>query len=254
MRKVAFLVGNDTFPQDSSIPSLRFPLYDAKDLEEILGDKDSCGFETKLYLNKPSQTVLGDFEETTTRADLTKNDTILFYYSGHGILRGNDLCLVSNETQRARRGTTSIEANKVLGLLRESQAKRRVLILDCCYSGAIGTKGGDAEDTLSTLAHSFGTCILTASTALQAAKEREDVDRQKGNGVFTKALIDCLREPSKDSITVDDLYLYAFARLKDSPQTPKKLGNKRASPLKSEISSRNESNLFHIQLHFRTNA
>lgn len=103
MRKVAFLVGNDTFPQDSSIPSLRFPLYDAKDLEEILGDKDSCGFETKLYLNKPSQTVLGDFEETTTRADLTKNDTILFYYSGHGILR-ETTCALFRMKRRGRGG------------------------------------------------------------------------------------------------------------------------------------------------------
>jgi hypothetical protein len=52
MRKIAFLVGNDTFPEDpKNIPPLRFPQNDATGLAEILGDKETCGFETKLYLN-----------------------------------------------------------------------------------------------------------------------------------------------------------------------------------------------------------
>ena len=236
MRKVAFLVGNDTFPEYASIPSLRFPQNDVNDLAEILGDRETCGFETKLYLNKSSQTVLGDFEETSQ--GLEEKDTILFYYAGHGILRGTELCLASIETKNKRHGATSIEAKKVLEFLRESNAKRRVLILDCCYSGAIGTpyRGGNAEDALTASAHSSGTCILTASTAIQRAAARENeeqTDRQKGNGVFTKALIDCLREPSKECITVDDLYQFAFIRLGDSSQTPKKLGEQEGLP--SEI-------------------
>lgn len=261
MRKVAFLVGNDTFP---TIPSLRFPQNDVNDLAEILGDRETCGFETKLYLNKSSQTVLGDFEETSQ--GLEEKDTILFYYAGHGILRGTELCLASIETKNKRHGATSIEAKKVLEFLRESNAKRRVLILDCCYSGAIGTpyRGGNAEDALTASAHSSGTCILTASTAIQRAAERENeeqTDRQKGNGVFTKALIDCA-SPARSVLpltTCTSLLSYASG-------IPHKLrknwGNKKAYRLKSEILSRswpdwlskNESNLFHLQLHFRTNA
>jgi uncharacterized caspase-like protein len=173
MRKIAFLVGNDTFPEDSSILRLRYPQCDAKDLAEILGNKDTCGFETKLYLNKSSQDVLGDFEETTRAGDLTKNDTILFYYSGHGILWENELCLASIETKRARLNATSIEAGKVLKYLQRSYAKRRVLILDCCHSGVIGFKGGDTDNTITRLADSYGTFILTASTANQYAEEKE---------------------------------------------------------------------------------
>jgi uncharacterized caspase-like protein len=162
VRKVAFLVANDKFPEDPSIPSLRFPQNDANDLAEILGDKETCGFETRVYLNKPSQFVLGDFEETSL--ELTKYDTILFYYSGHGILRGKGLCLASTETKRARLSATSIEAETIF-------------------------RGGDAENALNALAHSFGSYILTASTAIQKAEEREkddDTDRYKGNGIFTR--------------------------------------------------------------------
>src|SRR5208283_509408 len=103
---------------------------------------------------------------------------------------------------------------------------RRVLILDCCHSSAIETifRGGDSENALTALAQSFGSYILTASTAIQLAEEREkedDKDRQKGNGVFTKALIDCLREGPKERITINDLYEYAQSRLKISAmQTP----------------------------------
>jgi hypothetical protein len=79
------------------------------------------------------------------------------------------------------------------------------------------------------LAHSYGSYILTASTAIQLA---EETDRQKGNGVFTKALIDCLHEGLKESITIDDLYNYAFKRLRDSAnQTPKKLAEQEGLPI-----------------------
>jgi hypothetical protein len=43
--------------------------------------------------------------------------TLLFYYSGHGKLRGNELCLVSNESITASLGATSIRARLVLEYL-----------------------------------------------------------------------------------------------------------------------------------------
>ena len=55
MRKVAFLVANDTFPEDPSIPPLRFTQNDEMDFEEVLSDAETCGFEPKLYLNENSQ-------------------------------------------------------------------------------------------------------------------------------------------------------------------------------------------------------
>jgi hypothetical protein len=82
MRKIAFLVGNDTFSEDPSIPPLRFPQNDANELAEILGDKETCGFETIPYLNKTSLEILSDLDEISR--ELTQDDTLLFYYSGHG--------------------------------------------------------------------------------------------------------------------------------------------------------------------------
>jgi Caspase domain/WD domain, G-beta repeat len=217
MRKIAFLVGNDTCPKDPSIPPLRFAQNDAREFAEVLKDRETCGFETRLYLNRPSQDVLTDLDQIS--GGLAQDDTLLFYYSGHGKLRGNELCLVSNETTTTSLGATSIRTRLVLEYLQGSLARRRILILDCCHSGAAASiyRAVDSKSTLDGLADSFGSYILTASTTIELAEERE----KDGHGVFTKALIDCLREGPKDRITINDLYEYAHSRLKVSArQTP----------------------------------
>ncbi|MGH6836222.1 MAG: caspase family protein [Methylocella sp.] len=248
MRKVAFLVGNNTCPKDTSIPPLRFAQNDARKLADVLQDPDTCGFETKLYLNQPSQDVLTDLEQIS--GQLMEDDTLLFYYSGHGKLRGDELCLVSNESTTVSLVATSIRARLVLEYFQRSLARRRILILDCCHSGAIGHnyKGGDAKSALEGLAHGFGSYILTASTAIQLAEERE----KDGHGVFTKALIDCLQKGPKDRITIYDLYEYALSQLRVSAQqtplfwalqqegTPVEIGNYQAKHERERLELHNQ--------------
>jgi hypothetical protein len=153
MRKVAFLAANDEFPEDDSIPRLRFPQNDAIDLAEILGDKESCGFEPHVHVNEPSYKVLEDLYGISDQ--LTEDDTLLFYYSGHGMRHKNELFLVSRNTRLSKLMPTSVKASEVLGYLRDSYCKRRILILDCCYSGVIGLqyKAADTESSLDALAN-----------------------------------------------------------------------------------------------------
>jgi uncharacterized caspase-like protein len=184
MRKIAMLVANDIFPEDASIPPLRFTQNDASVLKEVLDDPETCGFETKIYLNETSQKVL-DLEEIS--GELEPDDTLLFYYAGHGKLRKDgQLCLASKDTTMANLRARSIRARDVLTYLQESNARRRVLILYCCQSGAIRRefRGDDLHSALAGLADSFGSYILTASTAIQLAEERE----KDGHGVSPRLL------------------------------------------------------------------
>ena len=231
MRKVAMLVANDTFPKDASLPPLRFAHDDASALADVLSDKESCGFDTTVYHNCASHTILNNVEKAA--GELGAEDTLLFYYAGHGKLRRNGkLFLATDDTSAETLSTTAIGAEQILDLMRESRAQRRVLILDCCHSGAIGGayRSGDLSDTLGGLAQSFGSYILTASTAIQLAEERET----EGHGVFTHALIEGLRtgEAAKQNkITISDLHEYACARLApSSPQTPLLWALKQAGP------------------------
>src|ERR1700731_3241710 len=100
MRKVAFLVANDEFPEDDSIPPLRFPRNDAIDLAEILGDKESCGFEPHVHVNEPSYKVLEDLYGISDQ--LAEDDTLLFFYSGHGMRHKNELFVVSRNTRLSK--------------------------------------------------------------------------------------------------------------------------------------------------------
>ncbi len=222
MSKIAFLVATDECPQDPGIPRLLFPKSDAETLAEILADKETCGFEPHVHVNEPSYVVLEDLYSIC--GQLKADDTLLFYYSGHGVRHRNELCLVSSNTKLAALIPTSIKAADVLGCLRDSSAKRRI------YSGTIGLvyKAADADSSLDALGNDFGTCILTASTSIQQSEERE----KDGHGLFTKALIDCLREPQKESINVDDWYLYAVNRFRVSEsQKPTKCGYVEGGPI-----------------------
>jgi hypothetical protein len=88
-------------------------------------------------------------------------------------------------------------------------------------------RAADTESSLDALANDNGTCILTASTSIQLSEERE----KDGHGLFTKALIDCLREPRKETINVDDWYLYALDQLRVSGQKPTKCGYVEGHPI-----------------------
>ena len=192
MRKVAFLVANDTFPKDPSIPPLRFTQNDAREFAEVLEDPETCGFETRLYLNRPSQEVLTDLDQVS--GELGQDDTLLFYYSGHGKLRGNELCLVSNETITTSLGATSIRTRLVLEYLQGSLARRRIFILDCCHSGAIASiyKAVDSKSALDGLAnsyrqlHPYGFDDDPASGRAGKGRSRrlyQDVDRLPAGGI-----------------------------------------------------------------------
>ena len=79
------------FPDDQSIQTLLFPQYDAKELAKVLEDPETCGFEAELYLNKSSWEIAPDMEMLS--GELTADDTLLFYYSGHGKLSGSRICV-----------------------------------------------------------------------------------------------------------------------------------------------------------------
>ena len=106
------------------------------------------------------------------------------------------------------------------------------MVLDCCHSGAIGQefRGGDVASGLSDLAKNTGTYILTASTAIQLAEERETVGThgKSGNGIFTGYFIEALETGAieccdSDDITIDAVYDYIQRRIpSEASQQPQR--------------------------------
>jgi hypothetical protein len=130
------------------------------------------------------------------------------------------LHLIAADTKATALNGTGVPIETVIRVMQESRCRQRVLILDCCHSGAVGAefRGGKLSDSLGDLARNTGTWILTASTAIQTAEERESTDSADGpgHGVFTRYFIDGLEKgeaPTSsdgETITIDGIYDYVY--------------------------------------------
>ena len=121
----------------------------------------------------------------------------------------------------------------MLDQLKHCRARRQVLILDSCFSGAFahGAKG-EADLGLRDrfLGQGRGRIVLTASTATEYSFEGDPTDAAVPAGsVFTAALVQGLRTGAADTdrdghVSVDDAYAYVFNHVQavGAAQTPQR--------------------------------
>ncbi|XVV06619.1 caspase, EACC1-associated type [Actinosynnema sp. CA-248983] len=231
-RRLALLIATYDY-EDAGLRRLTTPAHDAETLAEVLADPSIAGFEVTTLVNEPLHRVgraIGEFYRDRRRDDLT-----LLYFTGHGLKDDEGrLYLAMTNTMRDNLLFTGLPAEQV-GLAVEGCASRRkILVLDCCYSGAFPAgRRTKADPTVHTLERfqGRGRTVLTASDATQYSFEGAgDQPRgQAAQSVFTRYLVAGLRDGSADldgdgDITVDELYSYAYDRVVEEmpQQRPKK--------------------------------
>jgi TPR repeat protein len=222
--RVAFLIGTQTFRPDSGLLPLRGPANDIAALARLLHDPERGQFKVHEFLDKPSYEILPNISEALNVA--APDDLFLIYYSGHGKLdRSGRLCLATVDTRHGALLATSIPALNLRNLVEESDCTQVVLLLDCCYSGAVedGLRGGDLDSQLHVIENARGFYILTATSDMQTAKETELVFADVVMGRFTAALVDGIESGDADpgrkgQILLSDLRRYLEKVVKG--QTP----------------------------------
>ncbi|MCK5564327.1 MAG: caspase family protein [Planctomycetes bacterium] len=194
-----------------------FPLNgcvnDANAIANVLethGD-GSPNFSTRL-LTSPAETI--------DRASLRKNieslfagesDIALFYFSGHGLVKSTGGYIVTTDFKKYDEG---VAMDEILNLANQSKAKDKVIILDCCYSGAFGSPrltGGVIAQL------SEGLSALTASRDCETSIEK------CGSGIFTSLVVDALQGGAADlrgHITPGSIYSYVDQALGAWDQRP----------------------------------
>jgi tetratricopeptide (TPR) repeat protein len=186
-KRVAFLIGNQTFLSDSGLLPLRGPANDLTSLARLLRDPEHGRFEVSEFLDKPSHEILPEIEQALS--ETVQNDLLLIYYSGHGKLdRNGRLCLATANTRQSALLATSIPARHLCDLVELADCDQVVLLLDCCYSGAVGLRG-DVESELRVVENASGFYIMTASSEMQAAREEQPAAGGAVMGRFTAALV-----------------------------------------------------------------
>ncbi|GGU03788.1 caspase family protein [Streptomyces violascens] len=140
-------------------------------------------------------------------------DTLLVYYAGHGMrdAESADLYLALGDS-RENMGYTAVAYQHLRAVLRASRARRKIVILDCCFSGrAARALGGD--DVLAAQAAVDGAYVLTASPRDRVALA-PDGERHTA---FTGELLGILRDGVPDGpelIDLETLYRVLDERLR----------------------------------------
>jgi hypothetical protein len=220
-RRLAILIGNGSFGPESELEVLRGPGNDVRELAAILADPERGNFEVSTFVDQKRSDVLPAIQDVVGAA--TPDDLVLIFYGGHGKLDGGGrLCLAMAETHGRRVRSTSLSASELTAVLGEGRAGAVVLMLDCCYSGAIGREflRGSANDEIGMLTREVsGLYVVTASTGTQTARERENDAGGVVMGAFTRQIVEGMRSGAADcnadgSVTFSDLvgYLQATVR------------------------------------------
>lgn len=219
----AIVVASSRF-DDSHFQPLQFPVRDAERFRDILADPALCGFDEVVLLeNEPVMQVRRRLERATRASE--PGDLLLFYYSGHGkVDRDGALALAMTDSDSETLRSTSLASDEIKALFNASRASQKVMILDCCYSGAMGSHGfkGAVSDSINSLAQQFtGSFLLTASRGVERAWELAD----RNAGALTEALVEGVRSgnagASNDHITLAEIAAYARRVVPaSSPQLP----------------------------------
>ncbi|MCP4542430.1 MAG: hypothetical protein GY832_35350 [Chloroflexi bacterium] len=171
--------------------------------------------------------ILGEL--STVAQTASKDDLLLFYFSGHGKAEGGESYLLARDTRLSALKHTAVSMRDVRELIDLSPAHAKVIVLDACHSGA---SIGKAEPTMTpefirrVFEEAEGMAVLASCKQGQQSWEW----REKNRSVFTYYLLEALTGQAdwnkKGFVTVSDASQYvtngvkSWAVEKGVPQTP----------------------------------
>jgi choline dehydrogenase-like flavoprotein len=230
-RRLGLVIATSVY-DDPKFQQLRSPGTDAKALAELLQDDRIGGFHQLNLLSNPTASELRRAIQTLYRA-ARPDDLVVTHIACHGVKDDDgNLYFACRDTELDLLEATGVEASFVNGQMARSRCHRKVLFLDCCYSGSfspgLSARGSDRVDLRERFSGS-GQVVLTASNAIEYAFERDAPTGEGVASVFTSALIKGLAGGAADRdgdgwVSVDELYDYVaddVARVTQQ-QTPSK--------------------------------
>ena len=207
--KKALVVGINDYP---SAP-LSGCVNDANAVGTLLesnGDS-SPNFAIKMMTSPSSNITRSVLREAIDLLFAGDSEIALLYFSGHGYINSTGGYLVTTDASNYDEG---VSMDEILVYANNSAAKNKIVILDCCHSGALGAPSV-AGNNFTLL--SEGLSVLTASRDSESALEIN------GSGVFTSLVVDALKGGAADlrgNITPGSLYAYVDEALGAWDQRP----------------------------------
>jgi len=227
MAKVALLIGVSEY--ELGLAPLPAAIQDIEAMKQVFEDPGMGGFDEVISLTNPERSAMEQAVEKLF-SDRQKDDLLLLYYSGHGIVDDSGSFYLANSKTRKTEGgelsrATATSASFIHESMERSRSKRQVIVLDCCFGGAFArgmtAKAGFSSFDIQSQLGGEGRVVLTASTSTQYAFQEADSELS----IYTRYLVEGIKTGAADVdndgwITVDEWHEYARDKVKiSSPAT-----------------------------------
>ncbi|MET7942926.1 AAA domain-containing protein [Streptomyces sp. NPDC005302] len=227
-RKHALLLGTAAYDDErfADLPSVR---ADVHYLSQVLEMPAVGGYEKCVRLEDSSKAAIKQAIEQFLN-DREPDELVVLYLSGHGAYDREDgqLYYVTTDTGADRIQQTALEASYVTDQLEKCAARRKILLLDCCFSGSAvqGFRSkGAAQVGTAPAVEASGVYVITASQHWEQAFTT-DADQPSQ---FTRAMVEGLHSGQADldgdgQVSANDLFRHISRALGKAPdgrkQTP----------------------------------
>jgi hypothetical protein len=152
-KRKALIIGISQYDNSNKFSNLDICENDANEVYNVLKNQaydisENAKLIGRVKWSKMRDELIDFFADDTLRPD----DTLFFYFSGHGYLHRNTgrTYLSTSEIDPERPERRAIPLEDLTTYLNLSKSERIVAVLDCCYSGALeitGAKGTEDEES-----------------------------------------------------------------------------------------------------------
>jgi uncharacterized protein YjbI with pentapeptide repeats len=225
-KRKALIIGISKYDHNNKFSNLDFCENNANEIFSILNAQGYDVPANALLVGRVEWARMRDeiidfFEDSTLKPD----DMLFFYFSGHGHLdkNTNRTYLSTSEMDRASPKKRGIPFDDLTTYINDSNSKRIIAVLDCCYSNALevaGRAGGEEEESAKAekgeemadsantnmkkaverlIRSGQGKCVLASSLEEQRSFKMKD----QPYSTFTYFLIQGLRGANGESVDIN---------------------------------------------------
>lgn len=199
----ALVIGVANYLEVNQLPEA--VLNDARDIANVLQSPDLCGYpEGNVTVLLDDEATLDGIRKALAKlaADAKPDDTVAFFFSGHGARFGAGSsatsALIPHDCQKCDALATTLGEAELSNALAAINASRLLIVMDACHAGGAAMLktglpesfvDGFDEKSLLRLSQGTGRVVLASSRA----SETSLVLHGERNSVFTAALLQGLR-------------------------------------------------------------
>jgi uncharacterized caspase-like protein len=211
--RLALLIGNSNYNKSDTLPQLKNPSNDARDIAAAL--KENGFAHVTVVLDADHRTMRDAISKFG--ADLRKagKDAVgLFYYAGHGVEeKGRNYLIPIGTRVSSPRDLEfdTVDAQRVLAYMEDAGNAVNIIVLDACRDNPF-----PQLNQFRSSANAGGLAQMRAPTgsfiAFAAAPGQKASDGEGRNGLFTQHFLESLRAPNSN---IDAVFTRVTAAVTD---------------------------------------